>query len=159
MPVIRVSSLLVACCISIMLTAPTIGQEKAEAADKPDAKKLQDSLLGAWVLAGEPGSMDDPEPGARMKFWGLGHWMITQTDPQTGKLVFHHGGTYTLDGDKYVETIKFAADSTQNMIGLTFKFNIAVDGDTYTQHGDGNSFDERWLRLREGDGEYKEDEE
>lgn len=83
-----------------------------------------------------------------MKFWGLKHWAITQLDPETGRLMFHHGGTYTLDRDSYTETVTFAADNTNNMIGMTLKFKIKVDGDTYTQLGVGNNYNERWARLK-----------
>ena len=122
----------------------------AAAQDKPGATAmdLRQRLLGAWVLAGDVDSKSDPEPGARLKFWGLKDWVITQSDPKTGKLIFHHGGTYTLDGDNYEETITFAAENTKEMIGMRLKFKIAVEGDTYIQHGQGNSFDERWIRRK-----------
>src|SRR5262245_31191548 len=81
----------------------------ATAQDKPvaTAMELRQRLLGTWVLAGDADSKNDPEPGARLKFWGLKDWVITQSDPNTGELIFHHGGTYTLDGDNYEETIVF----------------------------------------------------
>ena len=83
-----------------------------------------------------------------MKFWGEKHWVITQADPNTGETVFHHGGTYTLDGDKYVETLTFANENTAQLIGNEHRFTIKVDGDTYTQIGDGNPYTEIWKRLR-----------
>ena len=52
-----------------------------------------------------------------MKLWGEKHWVITQADPETGNVIYHHGGTYTLDGDKYVETITFANENTAPLIG------------------------------------------
>lgn len=108
---------------------------------------LQRKLIGAWVLVGSPGDVHEPEPGARMKFWGEKHWVITQADPETGKVIFHHGGTYTLDGDKYTETITFANENTQQMIGEKLRFTVSVEDDTYTQIGDGNPFSEVWKRL------------
>ena len=105
-------------------------------------------MLGAWALAGKPDTKDVPGPGARMKFWGLKHWVITESDPDTQDLIYHHGGTYTLDGDNYVEKITFAAPNTKQLIGLTLKFKIKVEGETYTQFGDGNSFSEKWVRLK-----------
>lgn len=67
---------------------------------------------------------------------------------ETGELVFHHGGTYKLEGDTYAETINFAAPSTKSMIGRTFKFKIAIDGDGYEQVGIGNTFNEKLKRLK-----------
>ena len=148
MTVIRVSMLCVACCLAVCMTMPLDGQESAQVTEATRAKDLRQTLLGAWALAGAPDSEDDPQPGARMKFWGLKHWVITESDPETGELVFHHGGTYTLDGNNYAETIKFAAENTENMIGLTFRYRIKVDGDTYTQIGVGNAFNERWVHLK-----------
>lgn len=60
---------------------------------------------------------------------------------------FHHGGTYTLDGDEYEETVTFANENTKHMIDTKLKFKISVDGDRYTQVGIGNSFTEEWERL------------
>jgi hypothetical protein len=50
------------------------------------------------------------------------HWLVTQPEPETGKVVFHHGGTYTLDGDSYVETIEYATENTADQIKKTYKF-------------------------------------
>lgn len=149
MPTIRCSVLVTALCFLVPLTSSLIAQEPAKDIKDTGSKDLRKLLLGAWALAGTPESKDDPEPGARMKFWGLKHWCITETDPETGELEYHHGGTYTLDGDKYTETITFAAESTKSMIGMTFKFKIKVDRDTYIQIGNGNPFNERWVRLKQ----------
>ncbi|WP_442511316.1 hypothetical protein SH528x_002988 [Novipirellula sp. SH528] len=107
---------------------------------------LQQQLLGVWVLAGEPDAEIEPQPGARMKFFGLGHWIITQSDPKTGQVIFHHGGTYSLDGDKYTEKLTFANENTMQMIGSEFKFTVTVKDGKYTQIGDGNPFSEVWSR-------------
>ena len=149
MTVTRLSMLCVVCFLSLYLPPYLDAQEKIKPAEPAVAKDTRQSLLGAWALAGPPDSKNDPQPGARMKFWGLKHWVITQSNPDTGELVFHHGGTYTLDGDNYSETIKFAAPNTTSMIGTTLKFKIKVEGDTYTQTGVGNLFNERWVRLKE----------
>ena len=143
--------LLLLCAIPMfalsVLTGVIAQDDKAESKPKPAKQDLRQSLLGAWVLLGEPGTKEGPKDGARMKFWGRGHWLITHADPQSGKVIFHHGGTYTLDGDKYEETITFATEPTKDLIGETFRFKIAVKGDRYTQIGDGNPFTEEWQRL------------
>lgn len=147
MTAVRPTMLCVALCASASLLSDIIAQEKPKAAEATRADGHRQKMLGAWGFAGALDSTNDPQPGARMKFWGLKHWVITESD-QNGKLVFHHGGTYTLDGDDYVETIEFAGDQTSALIGRTFKFKIKVDGDTYLQTGVGNSFNERWVRQK-----------
>jgi hypothetical protein len=139
-----VASLLLA---GLALLAPSSHAQSPQAEKKAEKADLSQALAGAWVHVGEPGNVADPKPGARMKFWGAKHWVITQADPDTGVVIFHHGGTYTLDGDKYVETITFANDNTAHLIKTQLRFTIKVDGDTYTQTGDGNPFTEVWKRL------------
>lgn len=117
---------------------------------KPDTKssQLAKDLIGTWVLVGTP---DDegksPATGTRLKFLTGKHWTITEAD-ESGKVVYHHGGTYTLDGEEYAETVKYASENTASLIGKTFKFKIKVDGDRYTQVGMGNPYSEVWKRAK-----------
>ena len=122
------------------------------------AEKLRQQLLGAWLMAPKGGQneSDDSRIGVQQKFFGLGHWIYTLSDPETGELVGSHGGTYTLKGDEYVETIKFAAFSTEEMIGESFKFKLTVDGDRLSQRGIGNSFNEDYIRLTAADDAPKD---
>jgi hypothetical protein len=129
------------------LASPFLHAQPPKADKKEEKVDLSRSLVGAWVHVGEPGNIADPKPGARMKFWGAKHWAITQANAETGAVIFHHGGTYTLDGDKYVETITFANENTAPLIKTELRFTIKIEGDTYTQTGDGNPFTEVWKRL------------
>jgi hypothetical protein len=114
--------------------------------------KLAKDLIGTWVLVGTPDKVGDPPAsGGRLKFRTGRHWVVTQADPDTGKVMFHHGGTYTLDGDTYTETVEYANESTADLIKKTFKFKVKVEGDTYTQTGvgDDNPFQgEVWKRVK-----------
>ena len=123
------------------------------AADKPVAaaapSQLARDMIGTWVLVGKPGKVGEaPEIGGRLKFRTGRHWTMTQAKPDTGLTVMHDGGTYTLDGDKYVETIEYANESTANDIGKSFMFTVKVEGDTMTQIGIGNPYTEVWKRLK-----------
>jgi hypothetical protein len=119
---------------------------------KAEKTKLAKDLIGTWVLVGTPGEVGDPpKSGGRLKFITEKSWCITQADPDTGKVIFHHGGTYTLDGDTYSETIEYANENTAELIKKTFKFKTKVEGDTYTQTGlgDDNPFKgEVWKRVK-----------
>jgi hypothetical protein len=114
--------------------------------------KLAKDLIGTWVLVGTPDNIGDPPAsGGRLKFRTGRHWVVTQADPDTGKVMFHHGGTYTLDGDTYTETVEYANENTADLIGKAFKFKVKVEGDTYTQTGvgDDNPFKgEVWKRVK-----------
>lgn len=123
-------------------------QEQPRATDPTPASDLRHALLGAWAVAAGGGSVTALGHGTRIKFWGLKHWTITEFDPRTGQVMWHHGGTYTLDGDNYTETVTFANDSTRKLIGQTLTFRITVQGDTYIQFGVGNPYNERWIRLK-----------
>ena len=135
--------------LGLLLSAVT----NLQAQDKPTAAKekspLGRNLLGTWILVGEPGKVAEaPASGGRLKFFTGRLWTITQADPKTGVTIFHHGGSYTLNGDEYVETVEYANESTKELIKQTFKFTIKVEGDTLTQTGIGNSYNEVWKRIK-----------
>ena len=102
----------------------------------------------AYALPGKVA--EPPKSGGRLKFITGNHWAVTQADADTGKVIFHHGGTYTLTGDTYAETVEYANESTAQLIKKTFTFKAKVEGDTYTQTavGDDNPFTEVWKRAK-----------
>jgi hypothetical protein len=123
------------------------------AGDKPTAaarpSQLAQELIGTWILVGEPGKVGEvPAAGGRLKFFTGRHWAITQADPATGVTIFHHGGTYTLKGDEYLESVEYANEGTTNLIKQTFKFTLKIEGDTLTQTGIGNPWNEVWKRAK-----------
>lgn len=124
-----------------------------QAQDKPAPAKepspLAKNLLGTWILVGAPGKVGEiPASGGRFKFLTGRHWTITQADPKTGVTIFHHGGTYTLNGDEYAESIEYANPNTKELIKQTFKFTTKIEDDTLTLTGIGNSFNEVWKRVK-----------
>jgi hypothetical protein len=115
----------------------------------PKASQLARDAIGVWIRAGTPDKIEDPpNPKNALKFVIGNRWSFTQPDPDTGQVTFHHGGTYTIEGDIYEETIKFANENTANMIGQTFKYKLKVEGDTWTQTGVGNPYTEVWKRVK-----------
>jgi hypothetical protein len=111
-----------------------------------EPSKLAADLIGTWQLVGRP---DDAQemPVNSFKFFTGKHWSVTYHD-ENGRVEYHHGGTYTIDGDQYAETIKYATEQTAALIGQTMKFKIKVEGDKYTQIGDGNEYNEIWRRAK-----------
>jgi hypothetical protein len=119
-----------------------------ESTPKPEAEpsKLATDLIGTWTLVGTPDS-EEETPTKRLKFFTGKHWLVTEAD-DSGKVLLHHGGTYTLDGDEYVETIEYALEDSIGAVGAKFKFKIKVEGDKYTQIGVENPYNEVWRRAR-----------
>jgi hypothetical protein len=135
---------------ALALTSAPAARLGADDQPKPAAKPdLAKELIGTWVLVGTPDNVGEPpKTGGRLKFRTGRHWTITEADPQTGEVIFHHGGTYTVNGDEYVETIEYANKNTAALIGKSLKFKVKVEKDTYTQIGVDNQFNEVWKRLK-----------
>lgn len=107
-----------------------------------DKKPLtHDAIQGAWELKFEDGSK-------RVKFIAGGRWTITQCDPKTGAVVFHHGGTYTIDGSTYTEKVVYSNESTSGLKGNSHKFELTIEGDVIHQKGIGNPWTEDWTRIK-----------
>jgi hypothetical protein len=136
------------------ISATLLGVALLRADDKktnasPKGSQLAHDAIGVWIQAGTPDKIEDsPSPKNPLKFVIGNRWSFTQPDPETGQVTFHHGGTYTIDGDTYEETIKFANENTANMIGQTFKYKLKVEGDTWTQTGIGNPYTQVWKRVK-----------
>jgi hypothetical protein len=138
--------------VAAVLVAAALAAHSSPASPGADEKApsaLAKAMVGTWALAGKPGEVVElPKAGGRLKFITGRHWVITESDPETHKVVFHHGGTYTLDGDEHAETVEYANENTAGLIGQTFRFKVKVEGDTYTQVGIGNPYTEVWKRLK-----------
>jgi bla regulator protein BlaR1 len=106
-------------------------------------------LVGSWVLVGKPGEAGEPPAaGGRIKLITERQWSITQADPKTGVVIFHHGGTYTLKGNEYNENVEYANQNTKDLVGTTTRFTIKLEGDTLTLTGIGNPWNEVWKRVK-----------
>lgn len=110
---------------------------------------LYKPLIGAWKLDGGQDNNSNPSGiGVRLQLYTGKHWVVTQADPKTGEVIFHHGGTYTLKGDELIKTVEYANSSTADLIGQSHKFKITIAGDTLTQFGIGNGWNEIWVRAK-----------
>jgi len=151
--VLRFGKLSSVAALALAVAAP-LALVAALRADDPktreDAKpsQLAKDLIGTWVLVGTPDKIGEPPAtGGRLKFFTGRHWTITEAD-ESGKVVFHHGGTYKISDEEYAETIKYANESTSELVGKTFKFKIKVEGEKYTQVGIDNQYTEVWKRAK-----------
>lgn len=121
----------------------------AEEATTPDAaaaveKKADPKALnGAYEMKLSDGSV-------RKRLMIDGRWEITQSDPKTGLVIFHHGGAYVFDGRNYVETVDYAGQSTLDMVGLVHKFVMTITENSVKLQGVGNPWNEEWVRVPAG---------
>ena len=133
----------------LLLLTYNLPAEDKEAPSSSAPSQLSKNLVGTWALVGKPDKVREllPEQEGRLKFLTGRHWVVTQSDPN-GIVLFHHGGTYTLDGDKYVEAVEYANESSASLIKYSFKFKVKVEGDTLTQIGIENPWEEVWKRVK-----------
>lgn len=116
---------------------------------QPATSQAEKDLHGTWVLVGSPSAVGaPPAAGGRVKLITDHHWSVTQANPQTGDTIFHHGGTFALNGNEYAETVEDANDNTKELVGKTFKFTVKIEGDTLTLIGIGNPWKEVWKRAK-----------
>ncbi len=136
------------CFLLFFLMSLSIALAQDSAMATVEVDNAADDITGVWVYhskKGEEAATGDVR--YRLKFIADNHWTITQPDPKTGLVKFHHGGTYTYRDGIYTETIEFAASSTAELISNTFKFKMEVNGNKLTQTGIDNSWHEVWKKV------------
>ena len=142
----RLALLLMAALAVVGLTDARSAPESEPAGTQ---KSVAEQLIGTWVLVGEPGEVEKaPSSGGRYKFFTGSRWCITQAGSKNGIVIFHHGGTYKIDGDQYTESVEYANPTTMDRIGSKGRYKMTIDGDTLTQIGEDNKLKEVWQRVR-----------
>lgn len=102
---------------------------------------VSDEIQGVWERESASGTK-------AMKVILDGKWFIILYDADSGLVSIFNGGSYTIEGNRYIETFEFATKRTESWIGTNFTFDVSVDGDAYHQEGIGNRFTEDWRRFR-----------
>ncbi len=102
------------------------------------------AVNGVWRFVRDVGGLTTSST-RKIKHIRDKHWMFSQFDPTTNITLYHHGGTYLLDGNTYAETIEYANETTGGMLGQTFRYDVSVVGDTMTLTG---PFNEVWARVK-----------
>ncbi len=109
----------------------------------------QNDLIGTWERISDSVKS--------IKIITPSHWMVfAESQVQNGtEFMWSHGGTYTLNGDNYVENIETA--SWEDSDDVKTNFTIKMDGNTWYHKGtftsgDGTvaSLDEVWKKLSTG---------
>ncbi len=121
---------------------------------KPVAE--QPACAGTWQLIsfkyGEGTNWTDlPQEQRRLKLITPTHFSWVQYDVATGKVQSTAGGTYTLSGESYTESVEFAGEGMTDYLGKKQPFTIRVEGDKLNQSGqlsDGMKIEEVWQRVK-----------
>ena len=100
-------------------------------------------IIGVWAFVSNVGEAASTDK--KTKIILDKHWMFSQPDPTNNLTLFHHGGTYLLDGNSYAETIDYANASTGGYLGKTFKYEVNIKGDTMVLKG---PYSEIWKRVK-----------
>lgn len=145
----KLNSLTLVFVAILALAIPTACKKPTVDAAPSVAAALAQNMIGTWVHVGTPGHVREiPEKGQRLKMRTGTHWALTRADSETGLVVEHFGGTYTMNGDEYVETQTFGDATWMKDNGTSWTFKVKVEGDTMTQIGVGNPYTEVWKRAK-----------
>jgi hypothetical protein len=133
----------------------------AELQAQQESQKSSASHLGTWQLvsykygSSQPAFSDFPENQRRIKLITETHFTWIQFDTASKKVNSAAGGTYSLSGNTYTESIDFGL-GMDTYSGAKHAFTIRVDGDKFFLSGslaDGLKIEEVWQRVKGGSKE------
>jgi hypothetical protein len=142
------ATLLFTSCGSVSSPAPSVTASPSPAPAAPAPATLAQEIIGTWILVGHLDGMSVQGANTRMKFFTGRHWLITDPNPNTHQVRYHHGGTYDLSGDELVTVVEYANANTLNRIGQIHRFKIKIEGDRLTQVALDSQFSEVWRRVK-----------
>ena len=123
------------------------------AADEPKEPGLHQKLVGTWKLVAAKYGGEEfqfPEGTTMVKHVTPTHFMWA-TYGEDGTVSRTAGGTYTLEGDQYKESVLYGMGGDFNVIkGQTHTFQCEIDGITWRHNGklaNGLTIEEEWMRL------------
>ena len=116
-------------------------------------EQLKNLMAGKWELAGNKSQgqfYSAPAGNNYFKIFTPTNWAVIKYDADSN-VVSSAGGTYTLRGDVYTESIELATGPMKRYLGAHPTFRIRVDGDCYYQMGAGRnpSIEEKWRRVEQ----------
>jgi hypothetical protein len=111
--------------------------------------------IGTWRLVSYKYSttgnfVNVPEGDQHIKLITSSHFMWAQSDSATMKVSEMAGGTYTLKGNTYTESVDFGI-GMDNYLGRRQTFTLMVEGDMLFLSGmlsDGYHVEEVWKRVK-----------
>jgi hypothetical protein len=123
--------------------------------DDPAKAAPADKMVGTWKLVSAKYGGDDfdvAKLGRTLKHITPGNFMWVSYAPDTGEVTRSAGGTYTFEGEKYVETPRYGISEDFDAVkDKPNTFTIKIDGDTLHQNGElstGLKLEEVWERVK-----------
>ncbi|MGC1273225.1 MAG: hypothetical protein WBC44_05920 [Planctomycetaceae bacterium] len=120
---------------------------------QPQPKELRQKLVGTWKLVSAKyggAEFQFPEGTTMVKHVTPTHFMWA-TYGEDGTVSRAAGGSYTLEGDAYKESIKYGMGDDFNVIqGQTHAFTCKIEGNTWKHNGElagGLTIEEDWKRV------------
>jgi hypothetical protein len=143
--------------VSILLVCAAAGSilTGLRADDSDKEKTLRASLIGTWKLisAKYDGQENDlPKTSPTIKHVTPAGFVFLSYDKDTGKMSRAGGGTYTLKGETYTETIEYGmGDDFEAIKNASHSFTCKIDGDKWRHDGklaNGLTIEEVWERAK-----------
>ena len=120
-----------------------------------EPKKSSGSHLGTWQLASFKYGTNDlaelPQNQRRIKLVTETHFTWVQFATTTKKAESMAGGTYSLSGDTYTESIDWVGSGMESYLDKKHAFTIRVERDKFFLSGslaDGLKIEEVWQRVK-----------
>ncbi len=139
----------------LLIVALATTRERLPAADDGNAKSTVDRLIGTWKLvSAKYGDEDAPalKSLVTLKHVTPSGFVWLSYDAETRVVSRSAGGTYTVDGDKYIETPNYGFGEDFDLIrDKKQTFDLKMDGDTWHHRGalsNGLVIDEAWERCK-----------
>lgn len=136
---------------TLLIAALTVGVSNYEVLNKRSR-----AHLGTWQLASykyginQSAFNDARKYQQSIKLFTENHFTWVHIDPITKKVFGAAGGTYTLDGNTYTESIDYGL-GMDRYLGKTHTYTIKVEGDMFFLSGylaDSLKIEEIWQRVK-----------
>ena len=123
------------------------------------SKKKPVSMAGTWQLESykygpmQSAFIDVPDSRVRLKVINETNFIWVDYNPQNGRVVESAGGTYSLVGNTYTESIDFGL-GMDAYLGNKPVFTVKIEGDMLFQTGlltEGYKIEEIWHRVNAGE--------
>ena len=140
--------------VFIVLSIFAIGMQVG---NRDNENSIRSDLIGTWKqVSMKVNGIVNPIPQAYTTYKHItsAGFVWLSYDKISGKIIRAAGGTYTLNGNTYTETIEYGIGSDYEIVkNSKHSFTANIDGDRWYHNGklaNGQTIDEVWERVRPG---------